>query len=124
MSPGGLAGHSAALIGSFELRCGIALEASASHEDRRASDLGHAEIEGSEPSPGTSGFSRRFDANRRDASLSSIRTDGTRLTSRFERSRLEPDVSYKAPHRSGTISTRHAAVATRDVDHALRFVTP
>ena len=52
-SPGGLAGHSAALIGLS--RCGTH---PVSEEARRASDLGHAEIVGSEPTPGTSSVQR------------------------------------------------------------------
>ncbi len=51
MSPGGLAGHSAALIG-FRDSVRYLGSLSCPHEDCRASNLGHAEIEGSEPSPG------------------------------------------------------------------------
>ena len=47
MRPGGLAGHSAALIGYH----GNAAH-SGTFPPRITSDLGHAEIEGSEPSPG------------------------------------------------------------------------
>ena len=47
MSPGGLAGHSAALIG-YEAVAVMSRDAAC------VSFLGHAEIEGSEPSPGTS----------------------------------------------------------------------
>jgi len=46
MSPGGLAGHSAALIG-YEAVAAMSRGAAC------VSFLGHAEIEGSEPSPGT-----------------------------------------------------------------------
>ena len=51
LRPGGLAGHSAALIGSHD-SCGTNR-----HDPwgvRHAPDLGYAEIEGSEPSPGIS----------------------------------------------------------------------
>jgi len=46
--PGGLAGHSAALIGSTD----SAAPSGMTMGVRRACDLSHAEIEGSEPSPG------------------------------------------------------------------------
>ncbi len=47
--PGGLAGHSAALIGSFD-SCGT--NRHDPRDARHIPDLGYAEIEGSEPSPG------------------------------------------------------------------------
>jgi len=62
--PGGLAGHSAALIGSTD----SAAPSGMTMGVRRACDLSHAEIEGSEPSPGIfHGISRQ--ANRLVASV-------------------------------------------------------